>query len=300
MSIVFLILSVLPIIAGILIKVLFVPAADGIDITGAHVFFTIDLPLGGLPITEAQVNSWLVILSIMFFCLFLTHGLKTKNISNKQVIVEFLVEKVDGLIKANMGEYFMGFAPFIAAILSLSALSSLMSLFGLFPPTSDINIVGGWAILVFILITYYKMKCGPLIYAKSFGDPVPFLAPLNIISEVATPISMAFRHYGNVLSGSIISMLIAVALANLSNLVFGWIPGFVGDIPFFRMGIPAVLSIYFDLFSGCLQAFIFAMLTMLYVAGGFPQDEYMRRKAARKAAREKASAESVAADAAEA
>lgn len=300
MSIVFLILSILPIIAGILIKVLFVPAADGIDITGAHVFFTIDLPLGGLPITEAQVNSWLVILSIMFFCLFLTHGLKTKNISNKQVIVEFLVEKVDGLIKANMGEYFMGFAPFIAAILSLSALSSLMSLFGLFPPTSDINIVGGWAILVFILITYYKMKCGPLIYAKSFGDPVPFLAPLNIISEVATPISMAFRHYGNVLSGSIISMLIAVALANLSNLVFGWIPGFVGDIPFFRMGIPAVLSIYFDLFSGCLQAFIFAMLTMLYVAGGFPQDEYMRRKAARKAARETASAESVVTEAAEA
>ena len=300
MSIVFLILSILPIIAGILIKVLFVPAADGIDITGAHVFFTIDLPLGGLPITEAQVNSWLVILSIMFFCLFLTHGLKTKNISNKQVIVEFLVEKVDGLIKANMGEYFMGFAPFIAAILSLSALSSLMSLFGLFPPTSDINIVGGWAILVFILITYYKMKCGPLIYAKSFGDPVPFLAPLNIISEVATPISMAFRHYGNVLSGSIISMLIAVALANLSNLVFGWIPGFVGDIPFFRMGIPAVLSIYFDLFSGCLQAFIFAMLTMLYVAGGFPQDEYMRRKAARKAAREAASAESVVTEAAEA
>ena len=296
MSIVFLILSILPIIAGILIKVLFVPAADGIDITGAHVFFTIDLPLGGLPITEAQVNSWLVILSIMFFCLFLTHGLKTKNISNKQVIVEFLVEKVDGLIKANMGEYFMGFAPFIAAILSLSALSSLMSLFGLFPPTSDINIVGGWAILVFILITYYKMKCGPLIYAKSFGDPVPFLAPLNIISEVATPISMAFRHYGNVLSGSIISMLIAVALANLSNLVFGWIPGFVGDIPFFRMGIPAVLSIYFDLFSGCLQAFIFAMLTMLYVAGGFPQDEYMRRKAARKAA----TAESVVTEAAEA
>lgn len=290
MSIVYLILSVLPIVAGILIKVLFVPAADGIDITGAHVFFNIDLPLGGLPITEAQVNSWLVVLSIMFFCLFLTHGLKTKNISKKQVIVEFLVEKVDGLIKANMGEYFMGFAPFIAAILGLSALSSLMSLFGLFPPTSDINIVGGWAILVFILITYYKMKCGPLIYAKSFGDPVPFLAPLNIISEVATPISMAFRHYGNVLSGSIISMLIAVALANLSKLVFGWIPGFIGEIPFFRMGIPAVLSIYFDLFSGCLQAFIFAMLTMLYVAGGFPQDEYFRRKAARKAASEAANA----------
>jgi len=282
-SILFLILSILPIIAGILIKILYVPAAEGIDITGAHIFFTIDLPFGGLPITESQVNSWLVIISIFFLCLFLTSGLKTKNISSKQVIVEFIVEKVEGLIKSNMGEFFMGFAPFIAAILTLSAFSSLLTLVGLFPPTSDINIVGGWAILVFILITYYKMKCGPLIYAKSFGDPVPFLAPLNIISEVATPISMAFRHYGNVLSGSIISMLIAVALGNLSKLILGWIPGFVGEIPLLRVGIPAFLSLYFDLFSGCLQAFIFAMLTMLYVAGGFPQDEYFRRKAARKA-----------------
>lgn len=283
MAILFLILAILPIIAGILIKIFFVPASNGVDITGAHVFFTIDLPLGGLPISEAQVNSWLVILSIMFLCLFLTTGLKTKNISKKQVIVEFLVEKVEGLIRSNMGEFFMGFAPFIAAILCLSALSSLMSLFGLFPPTSDINIVGGWAILVFFLITYYKMKCGPIIYAKSFGDPVPFLAPLNVISEVATPVSMAFRHYGNVLSGSIISMLIAVALGGLSNLILGWIPGFVGTIPILRIGVPAVLSIYFDLFSGCLQAFIFAMLTMLYVAGGFPKDEYFRRKALKEA-----------------
>lgn len=281
MSILFLILSILPIIAGIVIKVLFIPATEGIDITGAYIFYTIDLPFGGLPITEAQVNSWLVIISLLFFCLFLTSGLKTKNISPRQVIVEYIVEAVDNLIKSNMGEYFMGFAPFIAAILSLSALSSLMSLFGLFPPTSDINVVGGWAILVFFLITYYKMKCGPIVYIKSFGEPVKFLAPLNIISEIATPISMAFRHYGNVLSGSIISLLISVALSKASSLIIGWIPGFIGQIPFLRVGIPAILSIYFDLFSGCLQAFIFAMLTMLYVAGGFPQDEYMKRKTAR-------------------
>ena len=176
-----------------------------------------------------------------------------------------------------MGEYFKGYSPFIIAILALSALSSLMSLLGLFPPTSDLNVVGGWALLVFILITYYKMKCGPIMYIKSLADPV-LMAPLNIIGEFATPISMAFRHYGNVLSGSVISVLLATGLAGLSNLILGWLPGFLGEFPFFRIGIPAVLSIYFDVFSGCLQAFIFAMLTMLYVAGGFPIEEYMKRK----------------------
>ncbi len=290
MSIVFLILAILPIIAGIVIKVMFVPAAEGIAVSGAHIFFTIDLPLGGLPITESQVNSWLVMISLFFLCLFLTHGLKTKNISVRQVIAEWIVDQVDGLVRSNMGEYFMGFAPFVAAILGLSAFSSLQTLVGLFPATSDINVVGGWALLVFILITYYKFKCGPVIYAKSFCEPVPFLAPLNIVSEIATPISMAFRHYGNVLSGSIISVLVAAALGGLSQMIFGHIPGVIGTIPFLRIGIPAILSIYFDLFSGALQAFIFAMLTMLYVAGGFPEDEYFRRKAL-KEAKKKAKAE---------
>ena len=181
-----------------------------------------------------------------------------------------------------MGDYFMGFTPFIIAILALSALSSLLTLFGLYPPTSDINIVGGWAILVFILITYYKMKCGPIHYVKSLSDPI-LLTPLNVISEVATPISMAFRHYGNVLSGSVIGVLIATALGGLSSMVLGWLPGFLADIPLFQIGIPAVLSIYFDVFSGCLQAFIFAMLTMMYIGGGFPAEEYARRKALKKA-----------------
>ena len=182
------------------------------------------------------------------------------------------------MVNDSMGEYFSGFAPFIAGILALSAFSSLITLIGLYPPTSDINVVGGGAILVFILITYYKMKCGPLHYIKSFGDPVAFLAPLNVISEVATPLSMAFRHYGNVLSGSVVSVLVGAALAGLTNMLLGWIPGFLGDFPFFQIGIPAVLSIYFDIFSGCLQAFIFAMLTMLNISGAVPAEDYELRK----------------------
>ena len=272
-------LMILPIVAAILLKVLFTPASEGIQISGALVFCRIPMPfLGDFPITESQVNSAAVVLAILGLCLFLTHGITEKGGSVRQHIAEWAVEQCDKLVSANMGSFFGGFAPFVGAIMVLSAFSSLLSLFGLYPPTSDINIVAGWAILVFLLITYYKFKCGPLQYLKSFTEPVPFLTPLNVISEVATPLSMAFRHYGNVLSGSVISALIAAALAGLSNLLLGWLPGALGSFPFLRVGIPAVLSLYFDIFSGLLQAFIFAMLTMLYVAGAFPADDYETRK----------------------
>ncbi|MBO5005957.1 MAG: F0F1 ATP synthase subunit A [Clostridia bacterium] len=247
-------------------------------ITGARIFFTIPMPIQDFPVTESQLNSALVMITLFFLCLFLTHGLKEHIVLKRQHFAEMIVEKVDALVIENMGEHFKGYSSFIIAILALSGFSSLMSLLGLFPPTSDINIVGGWAILVFILITYYKMKCGPLNYLKSFTKPVALLAPINFISEFSTPISMAFRHYGNVLSGSVISVLLGTALAGLSSMVLGALPGFLADIPLFQMGIPAVLSIYFDVFSGCLQAFIFAMLTMLNVSGGFDIETYEKRK----------------------
>ncbi len=89
---------------------------------------------------------------------------------------------------------------------------------------------------------------------------------------------MAFRHYGNVLSGSVISVLVAAGLQGLSSMILGKIPGFLGDFPLLQIGIPAVLSIYFDVFSGCLQAYIFAMLTMMYVSDGFPAEDYEKRR----------------------
>ena len=105
---------------------------------------------------------------------------------------------------------------------------------GLFPPTSDVNITFGWAILVFGLITYYKLQGGFGYYVKGFFEPLFILAPLNVIGEIATPVSMAFRHFGNVLSGVVISTLMAAGLQVASSLILGWLPGFLGNIPFLR------------------------------------------------------------------
>ena len=271
-------MMILPLAACIVLKILFSPATEGITVTGAIIYFTIPMPIMDLPITESQVNSWAVILTILAICLFLTRRLNIKSVSKRQFLAELIVEKAENLVRSNMGERFMGFAPFIAAILGLSALSSLSSLLGLYPPTSDINIVAGWAILVFILITHYKLKGGLGNYLKGYTEPIAVFTPINIISEVATPVSMTFRHFGNVLSGSVISVLVAAALQGLTSLLLGWLPGLLGDIPVLQIGIPAVLSLYFDIFSGCLQAFIFSMLTMLYIANGFPEEAYEKRR----------------------
>ena len=275
----YILLMAVPIVCAILLKVLTTPPTDGISITGARIYFVLPMPVQDLPITEAQLNSWFVILAIGGLCLYLTHGITARADTRRQHIAEWIVEKTESLVKESMGTFFSGYAAFITAIIALSAFSSLMSLFGLYPPTSDVNVVGGWAILVFILITYYKLKGGVGNYLKGFTEPIFIMTPLNILGEVATPISMAFRHYGNVLSGSVIAVLVAAALQGLSSLLLGWLPGVLGEIPFFQIGIPAVLSAYFDVFSGCMQAYIFAMLTMLNVSGGFPQELYEERMA---------------------
>lgn len=275
---------ILPFAGAAALKVVTKPPSEEISITGAMIYFTIPMPLQDLPITEAQVNSLAVMIAILGLCLYLTHGITVMPHSKRQLAAEWIVEKATALVEDNMGKRFLGFAPFVAAIMALSAFSSLSSLLGLFPPTSDMNIVAGWAILVFILITHYKLKGGLLPYVKGFFEPVPIFAPFNIIGELATPVSMSFRHYGNVLSGVVIATLVSYALQGVSRALLGWLPGALGRFPFLQIGIPAVLSLYFDIFSGCMQAFIFAMLTMLYIATGFPEEEYERRKAKRKKA----------------
>lgn len=277
-DILLILMTVIPLLSVMVLKVLTTPQSEGISITGAQIYLTVPMPLQDLYITSAQINSWAVIISILGLCLYMTHGISVKGGTRRQLLAEWIVQKTESMVKDSMGDFFSGYAPFIASIIAISAFSSLLSLLGLYPPTSDINIVGGWAILVFALITYYKLKGGVGSYLKSFTEPIFIMTPLNILGEVATPISMAFRHYGNVLSGSVIAVLIASALQGLSSLLLGWLPGALGEIPFLQIGIPAILSAYFDVFSGCMQAYIFAMLTMLNISGGFPQELYEERR----------------------
>ena len=240
-----------------------------LEVTGAKVLFNIPI-FGGIPITETIVNTWIVMALIVGLCIFLTHGMQVHARTKRQVVAEYLVGMVRNMVKNNMGERFMQYVPFIGALFSLAMLSSLISMVGMFSPTGDLSTCVGWALLVFVVITYYKIRTQHIGgYLKGFTQPVFIMTPLNMISEVATPISMAFRLFGNIASGSVVTLLLYGGLAALSSGILGLIPGAVGEvlslIPIFQLGIPAILSIYFDLFTSVLQAFIFCMLTMMYI-----------------------------------
>ena len=276
-------MMILPILACIVLKVLFMPASEGINISGALVYWSSEADIGTttLYISESQVNTWAVMISILGLCLYLTHGLTTKAVCKRQLAAEWIVEKSEKLVKDNMGRYFAEWGPFIAAIMGLSAFSSLICLVGLFSPTGDVNVTFGWAILVFFLIMSFKFKGGFGKYFLGLFKPIPVFMPMNLVGEFSTPVSMAFRHYGNILSGAVISALIGGALTGLSKSLLGWLPGVFADMPLLRVGLPAVLSIYFDLFSGVMQAFIFAMLTMLNIANNVPWDDWNQKRAKR-------------------
>ena len=275
-------MMVLPILACMVLKIVFTPKAEGVPISGALVFWQTDAPLMPLYISESQVNSWAVIISVLGLCLYLTHGLTPRAGLKRQLAAEWIVEQCEKLVNGNMGGFFSEWAPFIAAVMGLSAFSSLICLLGLFSPTGDVNVTFGWAILVFFLIMYYKFRGGFWNYFIGLFKPIPLFAPMNLIGEISTPVSMAFRHYGNVLSGSVIAALIGSALTGLSKSLLSWLPGVLSDMPLLRVGLPAVLSIYFDVFSGLMQAFIFAILTMLNIAEAVPWDDWNVRRKKRK------------------
>ena len=289
-DILLILMMVLPLVAAMTLKILFTPeGSGGVEIHGAMVYYAqegadiSEVISGALIITEAQINSWLVMISITGLCLFLTHGLEVHAHSTRQHIAEWIVEKTENLIRGNMGEFHLYFTPFIIAMMGLSVFSSFTSLLGLFAPTSDLSVVFGWAILVFFLILAAKACCGPKVFIKGLTADGPVVTALNVIGDLATPVSMAFRHYGNVMSGAVIGVLIGSALRGLS----GALLGALGEVfPVLQIGIPGVLSIYFDVFSGGLQAFIFAMLTMLYVGGGFPLEDWLKRHDKKKLAAE--------------
>ena len=245
-----------------------------IEINGPKVFYTFpfDIPiLGRLQISETLVVSWIVMLIITLLCIWLTHNLKVENISKRQAFAEMLVETADNFVIGNMGEKFKNLVPFVAALFATSLVSNLISLVGLRSPTADLNTEAAWAVVVFIMITTQKIKTGGFGgYLKGFTQPIPVMTPFNVLSELATPISLACRHFGNILSGIVINGLIYAALAVASNALLGLIPGAVGlflsHVPILDVGIPAVLSVYFDWFTGVMQAYIFCMLTTMYIA----------------------------------
>lgn len=220
--------------------------------------FEIVLNLGGkeIIIAETIVNTYIVTFLLIIFAIVVNRKIKNANPdeapSGLLNVVEIAVEGIQTLVKQNMGEKQIWFAPYIFSLAFFLVVSNLFGLFGFTPPTSDYNVTLTLALITFTLTQFYGIKNNGIGgYVKGFFDPLPFLFPLNVLGELANPVSLSFRLFGNVVGGALIMSLIYNALGLIAPL------------------ITPVLHVYFDVFSGILQAFIFTMLTMIFIGGSF-------------------------------
>lgn len=219
-------------------------------------------------LSESVVTGWIVILIIAIVCHILTKDLKKIPETKRQCAAEYIVNTVNNMVSINMDKSSLAYAPYIAAVFSYIIIGTLISMIGFRSITADISVTGGLAFMTFVLVTVTKLK-----HMGVGGYFKQFINPLNIISEVANPVAMALRLFGNVAGGMIITMILYAGLGAASGALYGAIGiqpiqdvGYVFNI--FQIGVPAVLSIYFDLFSGAIQSYVFIMLTMAYIQMG--------------------------------
>ena len=290
-----------------------------LEVTGAFIYFEIPI-FGGIPITQTTVSFLLVTILLCWGSYYLGKGLKVRP-DGKQVLVEKGVMMLHNMVVETMGEHNAHWMPFIGTIFLSSICGTLIGLTGfLRSATADISCVIVWALMVTAIIWYNNIKnLGFLGWLKGFTEPIVVMTPMNIVSEIAQPLSMAFRHFGNVAGGGVITTIIYAALsaasAGILNLIArsGWLMGtaliaaavilfvlwmrkhkvvslvfailcgvlgllgllqglgILSGVPILALGLPAVLSCYFDLFSGFVQAYVFSLLTMVYIAGSLPE-----------------------------
>lgn len=207
--------------------------------------FTIHIGSLEIPVLESVVVTWIVMAVLILLAVFLTAGLKTQNISKRQAFAEFIYEKLTGIVGGMLGEEGKAYVPYLVTVLLYIALSDVIGLFGFKSPTKDLNVTAALAVMSIILVEgagiYHK---GVEKWLHSFIEPVPIVTPFNILDVFTRPLSLCMRLFGNVLGAFVIMELLKLVVPPI---------------------IPAVFSIYFDLFDGILQAYVFVFLTSLYI-----------------------------------
>lgn len=219
--------------------------------------------LGNFKISETVVTSWIMIAALALISYLLTRNLKKVPTSKVQIFLEFVIGGLAKFITNTTGEKTIkrmpNMVPYIGSLFLFFACSNLIGLLGFRSPTIDLDTTLAWALITFFMIYFAGVKFNGFGHFKGLLEPIPLFLPLNLIGEIAKPISLSFRPFGNILGGTIIMALIYDFLGYLSMLI----PGV--SIPFGQLLVPVPLHLYFDLFAGVLQSFIFVMLTMTFV-----------------------------------
>ena len=283
---------------------------------GPIIYFTLPL-FGGIPITQTTVSSFLVMIALCVAGILLGRNLQ-KRPSRRQVLVEKGVSALYGMVEDTMGKHNAYWTPYIGALFLSSICGSYIGMTGIFrSATADLSTTLTWALMTSFLCWGCSIRANGFVgWLKGFAEPIAVMTPMNIVSEIAQPISMAFRHFGNIAGGGVLTSLLYTALATGSAAVLGLmgqsvavsivllavgvalllggvrkgkllykiigvvfaatgllaLPGLTG-VPYLQVGVPGILSLYFDVFSGGVQALVFSLLTMVYVGNACPPPE---------------------------
>lgn len=220
------------------------------------------IDVAGFQISETILVTWIAMAVLIALAIAARTALKKFETIPRGVqnFIELIVDSINNLTTDTMGEENAGFAPFVGTMLIFIFFLNIIGLFGLKPPTSDVNTTLGFGVVTFLVIQVAGIRRkGVIGHFKGYFEPMPILFPVNVIGDLASPISLGFRLFGNVIGGVIIGFLLYGALGALSAKI-----GI--SIPIFQAIIPVFAHAYFDLFSGFLQSFIFTMLTMIFIS----------------------------------
>lgn len=235
----------------------------GFDVAGVHIGFD-----------EGTVVSWIIIAVMTVLAIILTRGFKIEGeISKRQLLLEMCYEKAESFFKTIMGEKVEKYIPWLMSMALFIGISNMIGLFGFKPPTKSMQVTLAMALTTIVLVEYCAFKDkGIKGRLKAFTKPVWIVTPINILEIFTKPLSLCMRLFGNIIAAFTIMELIKA-------------------VPFTKLGIPAVFSLYFDLFDGLLQAYIFVFLTAIYLeeaveeAEEEPKEAKKLRKAQKKAER---------------
>ena len=206
--------------------------------------FTIPL-FGGIPVAESVVVTWIIMAVLAALSLFLTHGMKVTGISKRQAFTEWAVTSLEKIVKGFVGEEGRAYVPYLATVLVYIGTANLVGMFGFKSPTKDMNVTAALAIMSIILIEAAGIRHrGAKGWLHSFAEPVAIVAPINVLEVFIRPLSLCMRLFGNVLGAFVVMKLIEAVVPVV---------------------VPMAFSLYFDVFDGLIQAYVFVFLTSLFI-----------------------------------
>ena len=206
--------------------------------------FTIPIG-GGIAINQTVVITWCIIAFLFILILFLTRGFVTKNPGRRQLAVEAFVTWIEDLIGSNMDEKGRRYVPYLGTLLIFIGIANMVGIFDIAPPTRDLRTTVALALISIVMVqaaAIHEKKVGG--WLKGFGKPLILMAPMNLMELFIKPLSLCMRLFGNVLAAYVIMELVKMVVPAV---------------------VPAALSLYFDIFDGLIQAYVFVFLTSLYI-----------------------------------